>query len=218
MGAQEPDASEPGGAPPALAAPSALTDVVEFLRAHPPFDALPAEELARVAGSAEVEFHREGETILSQGAEPVHHVHIVRSGAVEVISDGLVLDLLGPGELFGHGSMLSGLPAGFTARAHEDTLTYRVEEDVAVPVLARPETVTFVARSLLAGPRPPAGEEAPQPQPAGRDPAHQPVAALLRGEPVVVEPGTTIRDAARLMSDGGATAVVVRLAGGALGI
>src|SRR5580698_10368659 len=144
MGAEDPDVSEPGDAPAALATPTALTDVVEFLRAHPPFDALPAEELARVAGSAEVEFHREGTTILSQGSEPVHHVHIVRSGAVELISDGLVLDLLGPGELFGHGSMLSGLPAGFTARAHEDTLTYRIAADVALPVLARPESVIFV--------------------------------------------------------------------------
>ena len=135
------------------ASPSALTDVVEFLRGHPPFDALPAEEVARVASSAEVEFHREGETILSQGAEPAQHVQIVRSGAVEVISDGVVLDLLGPGELIGHGSMLSGLPAGFTARAHEDTLTYRIGGDVAVRVLARPEAVTFVARSLLSAPR-----------------------------------------------------------------
>jgi CBS domain-containing protein len=218
MHAQEPDghAEHPAGeAPPA---PTALTDVVEFLRAHPPFDALPPEEVARVAGSAEVEFHREGDTILSQGSEPVHHVRIVRSGAVEVISDGLLLDLLGPGELFGHGSMLSGLPAGFTARAHEDTLTYRIAEDVAVPVLARPETVTFVARSLLAEPRPPFDEGQPGPPMAGRDPAHQPVAALLRGEPVVVTAETTIRDAARMMGDSGATAVVVRLAAGGLGI
>jgi CBS domain-containing protein len=200
------------------ATPTALTDVVEFLRAHPPFDALPAEEVARVAGSAEVEFHREGETILSQGAGPVAHVHIVRSGAVEVISGGVVLDLLGPGELFGHGSMLSGLPAGFTARAHEDTLTYRIGEDVAVRVLARPEAVTFVARSLLSAPRPASGEEGPQPPATGRDPAHQPVAALLRGEPVVVDPQTTIRDAARMMGEAGATAVVVRLGDGGLGI
>ena len=218
MHAQEPDGHGEHPTGEAVVAPTALTDVVEFLRAYPPFDALPAEEVARVAGSAEVEFHREGTTILSQGAEPVHHVHIVRSGAVEVISDGLVLDLLGPGELFGHGSMLSGLPAGFTARAHEDTLTYRIAQDVAVPVLARPETVSFVARSLLAGPRLPAGEEETQPPAAVRDPAHQPVASLLRGEPVVVGPATTIRDAARMMSDAGATAVVVRLQSRGLGI
>ena len=199
-------------------APSgSLSDVAEFLRAHPPFDALPAAEVARVAGSAEIEFHREATTIFSQDAEPVHHVRMIRSGAVELIHDGGVLDLLGPGELFGHTSMLSGLPAGFTARAHEDTLCYRIGEDVALPILARPETVGFVARSLLGSPRPAAtdaGARAVQPM---RDPAHHPVGTLIRGEPVVVGPDTSIREAARRMSETGATAVVVELRDG-LGI
>ena len=143
-----------GGAPRRLSsAPAgALTDVVEFLRAHPPFDALALEDVEAVAASAEIEFHLAGTTIFSQGAEPVDHVRVVRSGAVEIIHDGVVLDLLGVGELFGHSSMLSGLPTGFTARAHEDTLCYRIAADVALPVLARPESVGFVARSLLASP------------------------------------------------------------------
>jgi CBS domain-containing protein len=214
----DPDGADEQGDASAPAPPAALTDVVEFLRVHPPFDALAPEVVARVAASAEVEFHREGETILLQGSERLHHVRVVRSGAVEVISDGRVLDMLGPGELFGHGSMLSGLPAGFTARAHEDTLCYRIGEDVALPVLARPETVTFVARSLLAERRPLVGEDGSQPAAVGRDPAHQPVSALLRGEPVVVAPDTTIRDAARMMGEAGATAVVVRATDGGLGI
>jgi CBS domain-containing protein len=216
----EPDTADPGasrGAGLPSSAPSgALTDVVEFLRAHPPFDALPADEVARVARSAEIEFHREATTIFSQGAEPVHHVRMIRSGAVELIHDGGVLDLLGQGELFGQASMLSGLPAGFTARAHEDTLCYRIGEDVALPILARPETVGFVARSLLALPRPATTAGARGAQPV-RDPAHQPVGTLLRGAPVVVGPDTPIRDAARSMSEAGETAVVVALRDG-LGI
>ena len=105
------------------AAPAgALSDVVDFLRVHPPFDALAVSDVEDVAASAEIEFHLAGTTIFSQGAEPTEHVRVVRSGAVEIIFDEVVLDLLGVGELFGHGSMLSGLPAGFTARAHEDTL------------------------------------------------------------------------------------------------
>ena len=75
--------------------------------------------MQRVAAAAEVEVHRAGATVFSQGAEPVGHLRIVRSGAVELVLDGRVLDLLGPGELFGQASMLSGLPTGFTARAEE---------------------------------------------------------------------------------------------------
>jgi CBS domain-containing protein len=74
---------------------------------------------------------------------------VAHRGAVEVVHDGRVLDLLGPGELFGHGSMLSGLPTGFTARAAEETVCYRIRADVAAPLLARPAGLQFVARSLL---------------------------------------------------------------------
>ena len=197
-----------GGAAPRL---RALSDVADFLCAHAPFDSLPPEDLAAVAASAEVEFHREGTTIFAQGAEPIDHVRVVRSGAVEIIHDGILLDLLGEGELFGHDSMLSGLPPGFTARAHEDTLCYRIGVAIALPVLARPESVGFLARSLLASPNVYAEDATPQPPPERRDPAYQPVSALIRSEPVIVTPEVTIRDAAQAMSDAGATAVVVRL-------
>jgi len=207
MHADDHSADEPGAAAQLTAPPRALSDVAEFLRVHAPFDALSPADVDAVAASAEVEFHRAGTSIFEQGAEVIEHVRVIRSGAVELIHDGVLLDLLGPGELFGHGSMLSGLPTGFTARAHEDTLCYRIGVDVALPVFARPESVEFLARSLLAAPAAYGGAAG-----AGRrDPAHHPVSALIRGAPVVVEPTTTIRDAARLMSDAGETAVVVTL-------
>ena len=76
----------------------------------------------------------------------------MRSGAVEIVHDGRVLDLLGEGELFGHASMLSGLPTGFEARAAEDTLCYRIGAEVAHELLADPAGLRFVARSLLEPP------------------------------------------------------------------
>jgi CBS domain-containing protein len=199
------------------AAPAgALSDVADFLRLYAPFDALSQADVELIAASAEVEFHLAGTTIFSQGAETVQYVRVVRSGAVELIHDGIVLDLLGVGELFGHSSMLSGLPAGFTARAFEDTLCYRIGADVALPALARPESVVFVARSLLASPN--VYGEGSVPSPATpRDPSHQPVGSLIRAAPVAVAPDTSIREAARMMNAAGASAVVVRLEG-SLGI
>ena len=91
---------------------------------------------------------------------------MIREGAVEIVSDGRVLDLLGPGEPFGHASMLTGFPPGFEARAAEDTICYRIEAASAEEMLAGPDGLRFVARSLLeptdrpardrrrAGPRP----------------------------------------------------------------
>ena len=101
-------------------------EAARFLREFPPFDALDPGELERVAEAAEEEFHPAGATIFQQGAEPVEHLRVVRTGAVEIVLDGRVLDLLGEGELFGHASMLSGLPTGFEARAGEDTACYRI--------------------------------------------------------------------------------------------
>ena len=99
-----------------------MPDIAGFLGSRPPFDAVGTDDLARVAAVTETEVSPRGKTIFSQGAGPVEYVWMVRSGSVEVIHDGRVLDLLGPGELFGHASMISGLPTGFEARAAEDTV------------------------------------------------------------------------------------------------
>jgi CBS domain-containing protein len=185
-----------------------------FLRAHPPFDALDAGAVERMASAAELETVPAGTTIFSQGDGPVTHLRVVRSGAVEIVADGRVLDLLGEGELFGHASMLSGFPSGFEARAVEDTVCYRIRAGVAQELLSAPEGLRFVARSLLEPPTE-LHELAREP---GRNRADQPVAALIHGEPVVCGPQTTIRAAAERMTEARQTSVVVQLAGGVLGI
>jgi CBS domain-containing protein len=192
----------------------AAPEVSRFLSEHPPFDALDAADVDRVAAAAEVEFHESGTTIFSQGAKPAEHLRVVRSGAVEIVSGGRVLDLLGEGELFGHASMLSGFPTGFEARAAEDTLCYRIGADVAQELLSRPEGLRFVARSLLE----PWGAGSGASDVTALDPPHQPVGALLRGAPVICTPDTPIREAAQLMTAAHATSVVVDLGDGSLGI
>jgi CBS domain-containing protein len=152
--------------------------------------------------------------VFSQGAEPVEHLRVVRRGAIELVHDGRLLDLIGVGELFGQASMLSGLPTGFTARAEEETVCYRIPADVARGLLGRPEALQFVTRTLLDR-----GRLVSEQERAGDDaaPGHQPVSALMRKALVVCAPQTSIRDAARRMSDVGATSVVVDL-DGSLGI
>ena len=194
--------------------PTAPSDVVAFLSAHPPFDALEESDVERVAASADVEFFLAGSTIFSQSTQPVEHLRVVRTGAVEIVLDGRVLDMLGAGELFGHASMLSGLPPGFTARAQEDTLCYRIPEAVARVVLAQPASVRFVARSLLAMHEALPGAPPRSPAP---DPANRPVATLIRDPPLLCSPDTTIREAAAKMTAAPATSIVIEL-GDSLGI
>ena len=52
--------------------------------------------------------------------------------------------------MFGHPSVLSGLPTRYEARAREDTLAYSLPAEDVIPLLARPSSLRFLARSLLA--------------------------------------------------------------------
>ena len=192
---------------------SAPQEVTRFLREHAPFDALEPATVERVAAAAEIEFHRAGETIFAQGADPVEHLRVVRSGEVEIVHDGRVLDLLGEGELFGHASMLSGLPPGFEARAAEDTLTYRIPAEVAREPLAAPAGLRFVTRSLLEQSEVGRADHEPTP-----DATQQPVGSLLRDPPVICRPEASIREAAQLMAAAPSTSAVVDLGNGSLGI
>ena len=169
------------------------------------------DDLARIAAVTETEVIPRGKTIFSQGAGPVEYLWVVRSGSVEIIHDGRVLDLLGPGELFGHASMISGLPTGFEARAAEDTVCYRIPADVVRPLLARPDVLRFVARSIVDR-----AVTATPPVPRA-DPVQSRVGTLIRTPPLVCQGGEPIREAAKRMTDQGASAVLVPH-GGTFGI
>ncbi|HEV2252876.1 MAG TPA: putative nucleotidyltransferase substrate binding domain-containing protein [Streptosporangiaceae bacterium] len=188
----------------------AAPGVAEFLGSRPPFDAVSADDLARVAAVTWTEVSPRGTTIIPQGTGPVEDLRMVRSGSVEVRHDGRVLDLLGPGELFGQASMISGLPTGFEARAGEDTVCYRIPAEVVRPLLARPDVLAFVARSIVT-------RRAPPTVPPPADPAQRRVAALIRRPPLLSPGDAPIRAAAQQMTAAGASAVLVRH-GAAVGI
>ena len=61
-------------------------------------------------------------------------LYVVRTGGVELLDDGLVIDLLEEGEMFGHPSLVAGLPPTFSVRAFEDTIRYLIERQVAEEV------------------------------------------------------------------------------------
>lgn len=177
--------------------PGTGEDIAAFLGSHPPFGVVDPDALDRIAAVTETEAAAPGTAIFTQGAGPVESVWMVRSGSVEVVHDGRVLDLLGQGELFGQASMISGLPTGFEARAAEDTVCYRIPAGVLRPLLARPEVLRAVAESAF-----PRTEAEPT----------QRVDALIRTPPLLCRGDETIREAARRMTERGVSAVVVRLA------
>ncbi|MEK6276519.1 MAG: putative nucleotidyltransferase substrate binding domain-containing protein [Actinomycetota bacterium] len=192
-----------------------MHDIAEFLKAHDPFSGLDEEALERLAERVEVEFFAAGTVIFKPGERPQTKVRVVRRGAVELVDRGRVVDLLGEGELFGHPSMLSGLPTGFEARAREDSLCYVLAARDVLPLLARPASLPYLARSLLSRRKPGTADEADV---ASAEVAQQPARALIRRQPVICRPEIPLREAAERMVEEGVSSVLVRGDDGMLGI
>jgi len=174
-----------------------LSETARFLAQRPPFEALAPDELAEVVAQAAIEFHLRGAVILSQDGGPVTFLRVIHSGAVDIAHEGRLLDLLGPGDTFGHAAMLSGLPPGFEARAAEDTLCYRIPVAVARPLLDRARH-----RELSVG-----GAQ-----------VHQPVMNLIRRPTVTCQPSESIGIVAERMTAVGASCAIVKLDVGTIGI
>ena len=142
-----------------------MQEFADFLGSQPPFDALSGDDLERLARQVEVEYFAAGTVIMPAGSPPLHHLWVVRTGAVEMLDRGRAVDLLGPGDTFGHISLLTGLAPPLSARAAEDTLCYRLPDPRTVvndpSALHFSSYGTMVARErltgfgLLAGPQTP---------------------------------------------------------------
>jgi CBS domain-containing protein len=181
-----------------VALDAGLNEIARFLAGRPPFAALAPDELGDVAAQTEIEFYVAGAVILSEDGGPVTFLRVIHSGGVDIAHDGRLLDLLGPGDTFGHAAMMSGLPPGFEARAAEDTLCYRIPVAAARPLLERARS-----RELAVG---------------LREPGHQAVAELIRSPTVRCDPSAPIGETARRMTEAGANAAIVDLPGGGFGI
>ena len=86
----------------------ASLDPVAFLRATPPFDALPAPLFAAAAASLEIGYYPSGDQLVRVGAEPMQHLYVIRKGSVRLERDGQTLQVLEEGETFGYTSLITG--------------------------------------------------------------------------------------------------------------
>jgi CBS domain-containing protein len=185
-------------------------DVAEFLSRHEPFRHLEEPALDAIARRTEVEFFPAGTVIFDQGASAPEHVRMIRRGAVELLDGAQILDGLGEGELFGHPSMLTGLPTEFAARAGEDTLVYRIEADAIIALLTRPAGVRYLAREI----RHREGLRSGGAPAVAARMATRRVAAIVDRRCIVSAPETPVGDVARRMVEANVSCAVIRLVEG----
>src|SRR5262249_40702585 len=129
---------------------------------------------------------------------------VVRTGSVELVHEEEVVDILEPGESFGHPSLLTGMAPAFTVRAHEETTCYLIPREAALRVLGRPAGAGWVATTLRE-PLTRLGHTVHALPPVST----VTVGDLLRGPPVFGDVNATITRAAQLMTDNGASALLI---------
>ncbi|MEP6973728.1 MAG: DUF294 nucleotidyltransferase-like domain-containing protein [Actinomycetota bacterium] len=171
-------------------------DIPSFLRTYPPFDELDEERLAGVVRHTHIEFFGGEQIILHAGGEPARFLYVVRTGAVELIDEEHVLDLLSEGEVFGHPSLLSGMSPMVSVRAHEDTICYLIDREVAEDVLGTHSGLVFLSSTL----RRRVVRALEGIDPTAVDPWQTPVRALVHRPPVMAPVASSIREAAELMT------------------
>ena len=123
-------------------------EIAGFLAPFPPFDQLGRDDLLRIAAAVTVRSYPAGTDILVEDGPPAAELFVIRSGSIELRHQDEVVDILEPGETFGHPSLLTGMAAAFTVRAHEDTTCYLIGREQALEVLGRPAGAIFVARTM----------------------------------------------------------------------
>jgi CBS domain-containing protein len=179
--------------------------IAEFLARFPPFDSLEPGELEALTGGIEERAYEAGHVILLEDGAPTQHLFVVREGSVELMHQGEVVDLVGPGESFGHPSLLSGLAPSFTVRARMQTTCLLIPRDAAMAVLGRPSGAGYLAtmfrnRLVQTGHVVHALPELGTIR----------VAELIGRPPVFADANATIRHAAEVMNENRVSAVLVR--------
>jgi CRP/FNR family transcriptional regulator len=130
--------------------------VLPFLQACPVFAGLPASEIEALAAAARAQTCRAREFLFHEG-DPALWLYLVRTGRVRIVRHSrtgkdVVLELLGPGEIFGGVAVIERRPYPASAQATEPSEVVKIPADVAVGLAERhPPVVREMA--LLIGRR-----------------------------------------------------------------
>ncbi len=184
----------------------AATDPTAWLRATPPFDALPAPLFQRAAAAVDVAFHPAGTWLVRAGGRPLEHLFVVRKGAVRIERDGKTLRLLEQGEVFGYTSLITG-EANLDVQVEEDLVAYRLPAAQFRLLLEDAQFATHFAAGLAERLK---SALARSPGATFRTDLSLEVQQIGREPAVWVDADATVGEAARRMREEKASCVLVR--------
>lgn len=182
-----------------------LIEIRDHLQRFPPFDGLPEDTLDEIARQVEVGYFKAGSEILSFGAE-IHDLHYVRSGAVEIYRrTGALYNRLTEGDVFGQFGLLRGHKVRLPAQAIEDSLIYfipgRLFEQLCEAHDFFADFVEAEGQSRL--------KSAVESQGNASELMKIKVRKLVSRRTVSVPLGTSVQEAARVMTEHSVSALVI---------
>lgn len=120
-------------------------DAAAFLKASPVFAGLPAKAIESLAAAAREERCRARDYVFMEG-DPALWFCLVKSGRVRIVRHSrtgkdVVLDLLGPGEVFGGVAVFENRPYPAAAQAIEASVVLKVPAEAILPLSERHPSV-----------------------------------------------------------------------------
>ncbi len=183
-----------------------------FLAGHPPFDELDRDQLHALAAGAQEQSYDAGEAVLVEDGPPAPGLWVILAGSMDLVREGEVVQVLEPGECFGHPSLLTGLAPAFTVRAREKSTCALLDAEAARRALGTEAGAAYVAATMRKR-----LTRTGQTVHGLHDVGTTPVSAIMRPASFC-EPDEPVREAARLLGEDGVSALLVRVAEGRLGI
>lgn len=125
----------------AMAVKHGPTDTVAFLRTNPVFGRLPARETELLGSAAVEEAFRAREFIFLEG-DPAKWFYVVKSGHVKILRQSrtgkdVVLELLGPGEVFGGVAVIEQRPYPAAAQATDSAAVVKIPAEAMIALSER---------------------------------------------------------------------------------
>ena len=128
-------------------------DLVAFLTQNPAFAELPAREIESLARLALEERHRARDYVFMEG-DQARWFYLVKTGHIKIVRHSksgkdVVLELLGPGEIFGGVAVIEKRPYPAAAQAIEPTVVIKIPAEPMIALADRhPSFIREMARLI----------------------------------------------------------------------
>ena len=186
-----------------------LIEIRDFLASHHPFDLLPEEELDNLPKALELSYVRRNKLVYPQGSDNPY-LYIIRTGAVEVTdNDGTFLSRRGEGDTFGARSLLRGKTL-YNVKAIEDTLLYKLPNYKFLQLCEQHERFAYYYHADSAQRlRQAVSTTTSNEQQSSVNLMTLSIKDLLSDKLVVLSPDTPVSEAAKQMTEGNASSVLI---------